>query len=140
MEIAIDAYISADFIKVESERIAAYSKISELKNKEELAKLLKEFKEFGEVPVEVQSLMKIGLLKNLAQENLIEKVIVNDKQKRFVLYKQEEIITEQIALALKKFSNQTSLVFEKSPVVEFKCAKNKVEILDLMIDFLSEKD
>ena len=32
MEIAVDAFISSDFIKVESERIAAYSKISELKN------------------------------------------------------------------------------------------------------------
>ena len=81
--------------------------------------------------------MKVGLLKNLAQENLIEKVIINDSQKRFILYKQEEIITNQIALALKKFSNQTALIFEKSPVVEFKCAKSKLEILDLMIDFLS---
>lgn len=137
MEIAIDAYISSDFIKIESERIAAYSKISELKSKEQFDKLLVGLAEFGEVPKEVKNLMKVGLLKNLAQENLIEKVIINDSQKRFILYKQEEIITNQIALALKKFSNQTALIFEKSPVVEFKCAKSKLEILDLMIDFLS---
>ena len=83
--------------------------------------------------------MKIGLLKNLAQDNYVQRVVMNDKECKFVLYKQEKIVTDEIAAALKEFRNETSLQFEKDPIINFKLSMNSDEKLDFLIRFLSFK-
>ena len=140
LDIAIDAYVSSEFVKEESERIAIYSKISELFTVEQFENLKSELESsIGELPKETINLMKIGLLKNLAQDNYVQRVVMNDKECKFVLYKQEKIVTDEIAAALKEFRNETSLQFEKDPIINFKLSMNSDEKLDFLIKFLSFK-
>lgn len=140
LDIAIDAYVSSEFVKEESERIAIYSKISELFTVEQFENLKSELESsIGELPKETINLMKIGLLKNLAQDNYVQRVVMNDKECKFVLYKQEKIVTDEIAAALKEFRNETSLQFEKDPIINFKLSMNSDEKLDFLIRFLSFK-
>ncbi len=140
LDIAIDAYVSSEFVKEESERIAIYSKISELFMVEQFENLKSELESsIGELPKETINLMKIGLLKNLAQDNYVQRVVMNDKECKFVLYKQEKIVTDEIAAALKEFRNETSLQFEKDPIINFKLSMNSDEKLDFLIRFLSLK-
>lgn len=140
LDIAIDAYISSEFVKEESERIAIYSKISELFTIEQFENLKNELESsIGELPKETINLMKIGLLKNLAQDNYVQRVVMNEKECKFVLYKQEKIVTDEIAAALKDFRNETSLQFEKDPIINFKLNLNSDEKLDFLIKFLSYK-
>ena len=140
LDIAVDAYVSSEFVKEESERIAIYSKISELFTVEQFENLKSELESsIGELPKETINLMKIGLLKNLAQDNYVQRVVMNDKECKFVLYKQEKIVTDEIAAALKEFRNETSLQFEKDPIINFKLSMNSDEKLDFLIKFLSFK-
>lgn len=140
LDIAVDAYVSSEFVKEESERIAIYSKISELFTVEQFENLKSELENsIGELPKETINLMKIGLLKNLAQDNYVQRVVMNDKECKFVLYKQEKIVTDEIAAALKEFRNETSLQFEKDPIINFKLSMNSDEKLDFLIKFLSFK-
>ncbi len=140
LDIAVDAYVSSEFVKEESERIAIYSKISELFTVEQFENLKSELESsIGELPKETINLMKIGLLKNLAQDNYVQRVVMNDKECKFVLYKQEKIVTDEIAAALKEFRNETSLQFEKDPIINFKLSMNSDEKLDFLIRFLSFK-
>ena len=132
--------MSSEFVKEESERIAIYSKISELFTVEQFENLKSELESsIGELPKETINLMKIGLLKNLAQDNYVQRVVMNDKECKFVLYKQEKIVTDEIAAALKEFRNETSLQFEKDPIINFKLSINSDEKLDFLIKFLSFK-
>lgn len=140
LDIAVDAYVSSEFVKEESERIAIYSKISELFTVEQFENLKSELESsIGELLKETINLMKIGLLKNLAQDNYVQRVVMNDKECKFVLYKQEKIVTDEIAAALKEFRNETSLQFEKDPIINFKLSMNSDEKLDFLIKFLSFK-
>lgn len=138
LDIAIDAYISSDYVKEESERIAIYSKISDLFTEEQLEQLKVELQEnIGVLPNETLNLMKIGLLKNLAQDNFVQRVVLNDKECKFILYKQENIVTDKISSSLKEYKNEASLIFEKDPIINFKLNMTLEEKLDFLIKFLA---
>ena len=138
LDIAIDAYISSDYVKEESERIAIYSKISDLFTEEQLEQLKVELQEnIGLLPNETLNLMKIGLLKNLAQDNFVQRVVLNDKECKFILYKQENIVTDKISSSLKEYKNEASLIFEKDPIINFKLNMTLEEKLDFLIKFLA---
>lgn len=140
LDIAVDAYILSEFVKEESERIAIYSKISELFTIEQFYNLKTELEDaIGRLPKEILNLMKIGLLKNLAQENYVKRVVLNDKECKFVLYKQEKIVTDEIAEALKEFRSESSLIFEKDPIINFKLNMDIENKLDFLITFLTFK-
>ncbi|MBO4412399.1 MAG: transcription-repair coupling factor [Clostridia bacterium] len=137
MEIALDAFIPKEYIKEEAERIEIYSKISQLTSKQQAEKLKEELeKTFGQIPAQINSLIKIGLLKNLAQENYVSKVVLNSAVAKFVLYKQENFVTDKISASLKTYKDIASLKIEKEIYIEFKLGKTN-ETLNNMIDFLS---
>lgn len=140
LDIAIDAYISSEYVKDESERIAIYSKISELKTINEFELLTQELeKSIGTLPVEMLNLLKIGLIKNLAQQNFVQRIILNDKECQIVLYKQENILSDIIANSLKKYKLETSLRFEKNPIIKLNIDMIKENKLDFLIKFFMEE-
>lgn len=139
LDIAIDAYISSEYVKDESERIAIYSKISELRTIAEFELLKQELeKSIGTLPVEMLNLLKIGLIKNLAQQNFVQRIILNDKECQIVLYKQENILSDIIANSLKKYKLETSLRFEKNPIIKLNVEMIKENKLDFLIKFFME--
>ena len=136
LEIDLDAFIKQTYISEESERIEIYSQISEL-SVEKAEKLKENLKNnYGEIPVEVSNLIKIGLLKNLAQQNFVLKIILNSKIRKFILYKKEEIVSEKIANSLKNYKDFVSLKFDKNPEIIFENNLDNAEMLDFMIKFL----
>ena len=137
MEITLDAFISKEYIQEEAERIEIYSKISQLTSKQQKDALKQQLeKTYGTVPKQVDALIKIGLLKNLAQENFVSKVVLNANASKFILYKQENFVTDKISSALKNFANIASLKIEKEIYIDFKFVGLN-ETLDEMIEFLS---
>ena len=140
LDIAIDAYISSEYVKDESERIAIYSKISELRTINEFELLKQELeKSIGTLPVEMLNLLKIGLIKNLAQQNFVQRIILNDKECQIILYKQENILSDIIANSLKKYKLETSLRFEKNPIIKLNIDMIKENKLDFLIKFFMEE-
>ena len=81
-------------------------------------------------------MIKIGLLKNLAQENGVAKVVLNSASAKFILYKQENFVTDLVASALKAKPDIASLKIAKEIFIEFDITKTK-NMLKTMIEFLS---
>ena len=137
LEVDLDAFISANYIKEESDRIEVYSKISEIKDSLSAENLVKElYGTYGELPEALNNLIKIGLLKNLAQKNYVQKIVLNKNIKKFILYKQEQIVTDKISNSLKIF-DKTSLKFGQLPEIVFENSLPLQENLNIMIKFLS---
>ncbi len=137
IEADFDAYISNEYISNEGDRIEYYSKISELANIEEFENLCIEMEtNFGEIPFPTKNLMKVGLLKNLAQKNYVKKIVLNSLSKKFVLYKLEKIVTDKIASSLKTF-DYASLKVSTAIEIVFENNLSVLDNLQLMIEFLS---
>lgn len=137
LDINLNAYISEEYIESETDRIKKYSQISGLETFAELDRLKTDIeKTYGAVPVELESLMMIALLKNLAVKENIQRILITQKVCRLFIYKSEEIVSEKLSEKLKNNSNAL-LIFEKQPIISFNNENKKIkEKLMEVINFL----
>ena len=133
MDISLSAYIPEDYITSEAERIRRYSEISEISNLEELEKTKKELiTSYGELPEEVENIILIAYLKNLAQEEDVKRVFINNNYCKLYLYKRDEILSPKLANLIEKNKDIAVLKFEDVPIIELYMplnAKDKVKKL-----------
>jgi transcription-repair coupling factor (superfamily II helicase) len=137
LDINLNAYISEEYIESETDRIKKYSQISGLDSMQELESLKSDIqKTYGTVPAELENLMLIALMKNLAVKENIQRVLITQKLCRLFVYKSEEIISEKLSEKLKN-NSYVSLIFEKQPILSFnnETEKIKKKITDV-INFL----
>ena len=73
----LDGYLPQSYVEEETERIIVYSRIAKVSQEEERVKLLEYLAgRYGSVPSEVDNLIWIAMLKNLASKLGVTKVIV----------------------------------------------------------------
>lgn len=140
LDINLNAFISENYIQSEADRIKKYTEISELDNMQELENLkLETEKTYGRLPVELENLMLIALLKNLAVKSNIQRVLITNKVSRLYFYKSEQILPEQIAKKLK--DGRQSLIIENQPIISFENSNKSIkEKLLEAINFLTISD
>ncbi len=118
LEIAIDAFISQEYIPSSEERIVFYTKISEIKTLEEENDVLKALKDgYGEVPMETKNLCRLALLKNLATLFAVLKIRATATECVITLEKQEGIIDERLGKVISDFGGKLS--FDALPKITF---------------------
>lgn len=134
MEVAIDAYIGENYISSSDERIALYTKISELSSISARDELIKNLSDgYGEVPNEVKNLCSIALLKNLASGFGVNRIRINSYDTIIFLDKTEEVISPSLAKHLNEFKGK--LAFESLPKVVFDVNGSIKDKLDYLIDY-----
>ena len=137
MDISLSAYIPEDYIVSEAERIRRYGEISEISSFEELEKTKQELIEgYGELPIEVENILLIAYLKNLAQAEDVKRVLINDSTCKLYLYKKDEILTEKLANIIEKNKDFTVLKFEDVPIIEMYMPLNSREKVKKLISLL----
>ena len=137
MDISLSAYIPEDYIVSESERIRRYGEISDISSFEELEKIKQELIEgYGELPIEVENILFIAYLKNLAQAEDVKRVLINDSICKLYLYKKDEILTEKLANIIEKNKDFTVLKFEDVPIIEMYMPLNSREKVKKLISLL----
>ena len=97
VDIKISANIPEKYIKVNSQRMEMYKKISLITDKEDMQDILDEFIDrFGEPPKETLALLKISLIRALASKHSISKVESKNQQLIFSAEKPELDIWSEI--------------------------------------------
>lgn len=137
IESDIDASISDDYILNSKSKIELYNEISRLNTLQELLLLNQKLVElFKEVSVDLQNLMKIALIKNLATKQNILKVVLN-RSKSFIQFKNEkDLITNKVNEAVDTYKNYVVINLSNLPIIEI----NQIpydKLLDFVIEFLS---
>lgn len=83
VETSLNAFVPHDYIPNYSARMSAYMKISKLVDLDGYVKLYHEFEDaFGDVPNELNNLLKISLIKNLSQKMNATKVVIKSNECR----------------------------------------------------------
>lgn len=116
MDINLNAYIPESYISKESERIEKYNQISKLKTNDEMKEFEKNLENvYGKIPNELQNLIKIAYLKNLAKKHEVRRILISELDRKIYYYngKYEDLgtsgtISEKLDYALKLFQTSAS--------------------------------
>ena len=134
----IDAYLSTEYVKDDNSRLKIFRDILDINSYQDIENLTNRLKDsFGEVPIPLINLMHISLAKNLAQELLIEHIVINNLTTEITFVDAEFTKSERIMSAMFDKKYDATLLNEAKPKVKFNFkTKSNVEKLDLLIDFM----
>lgn len=119
IDIKVDSFIPAEYICEENDRIRVYNDISMLAGVSEASDYLQKLAQtFGDVPKQVDNLCKIAVIKNLAQQNNVARVLITDQCAKLYIYKDQNILCEHLHKNLEMFKNDFVLKFESLPIIE----------------------
>ena len=127
VDINLDAYIPATYIKSEFQKLEMYKRIADIENEEEWQDMQDELIDrFGDMPKAVQNLLDIVLIKSMAHETYISQI----KQKReqfldITMFEKAKIKVENIPILLEKYNGRLTFVPQKLPLFQFKWSKEK---------------
>ncbi|MBE7073675.1 MAG: transcription-repair coupling factor [Clostridiales bacterium] len=134
LEIALSAYISEDYIEQGEQRIVYYTRISEISTIKERNEIIDSIRDgFGQVPQELVNLCNFALLRNLAGEFGVKRIVINKLENMIILEKQENILDKRLSQVLE--SSEGRLSFDSFVKIKFKPASSVAESLKCMIDF-----
>lgn len=115
IEIALPAFAPNQLIESENERMKLYNDISHISSEDELNQMRKRITDtYGNLPKELEQLLTVGLIKNLAKEAGVKRIVINDMASYLEFYEDE---TEKIAKA-------NELTFEFAPILVADSGKN----------------
>lgn len=132
IELPMDAYIPATYVKNEFTKLELYKRIASIDNREALEDMQDELIDrFGTMPVAVENLLEIALLKAKAHEAYISEVSERGSEIRFVMYPKAQVDTDRIDEFMKQYKGNMRMNVTKDPAFILKVkSMNKKERLN----------
>ena len=129
IDIKINSFVPQEYIFEENERIRVYNDISYLLDMNNAKEYLQKLNQtYGDVPSEVKNLCKIAVIKNLAQQNNVARVIISEQVARLYIYKDENILCQHLHQKLEEYKQEFVLKFESLPIIEFVNAQANIDV------------
>ena len=128
VDVNVDAYIPANYIKSEFQKLEMYKRIADIATEEEWQDMREELVDrFGDLPKTVENLLDVVLVKAMAHEVYVEQV----KQKRmqtveFTMYPKAKLRVENIPVLLEKYKDRLEFQTTRKKVPVFLFQWNKV--------------
>lgn len=136
MDIDVNAYISNEYIPDENLRISYYSQISSIANVTQANQIYENVNNsFGQPNEEFVNLIIIALIKNKLSKHNVKRVVINNQDCRFYLYKEENVIDEYLSSIIKASGNSV-LKFETLPIIEFKLVAPTLKKCNFILNLL----
>lgn len=140
LNLAIDAYLPADYISDERQKIAIYKRIREIENRKDYQELQEDLIDrFGEYPDQVAYLIEIGLVKSYMDAVFVNMVDRKDNQLvvRFEKVAQALFLTQDYFEALSKTNLKARISDDKGQMeIIFDIrGKKDYEILEELLKF-----
>ncbi len=118
IDVELDAYIPASYIKNEFQKLDIYKRIADIENKEEQEDMIEELIDrFGDLPRQVENLLYIADLKNQAHQVYGTNIVAKGDQIKIPIYEKAKINPAKIPDLLKKYNS--TLKFQMDPPMFF---------------------
>lgn len=127
VDVNVDAYIPATYIKSEYQKLEMYKRIADIATRDEWLDMKDELTDrFGNMPDSVEALLDIVYLKAMAHEVFISKVKQQDhKFVVFTMYERADIKVQGIPELLERYKGRLSFASPKIPTFTFHWSKEK---------------
>lgn len=117
-DIRLDAFIPNGYISVSASRLDAYKAIAEIRTEEDEVRVYNSLKDsYGAPPEEVENLMLVAKIRNLAGEAGAKEVTSTKERAVIALRDLNALRDGSINAALAEFNDRATLSFSSSPVV-----------------------
>ena len=108
IDLSIDGFIPADYIKNEHEKLNMYKKISAIVNEEDQEDIRSELEDrFGPIPQVTENLLEVALMKAKAHEVFITEISGGKSEFKISIYKLAPVDTYKIHWFLKSYNEET---------------------------------
>lgn len=140
VDLVCDAFVPAWYIKNESIKMDVYKRIAGIENLEEYEDMQDELIDrFGDIPNQVENLLKVVLLKAAAHKAYVTEISGNKSLIKLSLWDKAEIDITRIPILVREYKGRLKFIpdgpgFEYSPP---KTDKNIIEIAKDLIESLS---
>lgn len=138
IEINISSYIPDTYIENSSQKIEIYQDIALCRNEEDIINITDEIIDrYGAMPKEVENLIEIARIKNLAKNVGIIKIL--QKQENVIFYYEpSKFEMKMVDMLIQKYKNRIKFSPAHEPYITYKILKQN-SILEEIKDFLQEK-
>ena len=128
IDIGISSFIPDNYIENSSQKIEIYQDIANCRTEADIMDVIDEITDrYGDMPKEVENLIEIARIKNIARPRHIVKI--QEKQMGFVFTFADDIVieAETISKLLKQYKNNIHFSAIGKPYITLKIEKNKIE-------------
>lgn len=131
MQLAVDAFISQDYITSQEERIVFYDKISKISTRAQLEDILCQLQQLGgQVPKQTQNLCEVAYLKNLASNFNVKTITINSKECSVQLYKSQDIVDKRLSKIISFYD--ACLKFDQFAMIKINSNQKTTEKIKLL--------
>ena len=107
LDLNLDAYIPASYIRNEVQKLEIYKRIAAIANEEEYDEMVDELSDrFGDLPKSAQNLLDIALLKAQAHEACITQLSCRGDETKIFMYKQAAVCVDRIPALIQKYGQR----------------------------------
>ena len=135
VDMDMDAYIPATYVKNEVQKLDIYKRIADIGNEEELMDMQEELLDrFGDMPAAVNNLLNIALLKSNCHNVYISGLVHKENEVKLVMYPKAKVAVEMIPEMITKYQGRLKFVPQANPYFMYqlpKNAKGKVDTLSV---------
>ena len=116
VDLTMDAYIPATYIRNEALKLEVYKRISAIETQEEYEDMQDELLDrFGEIPPAVENLLQASLLRSLAHSADVREISGNRREVRLVLYQKARVDVSRIEELVKGYKGALDFVPSGEP-------------------------
>lgn len=137
IDLKMDAFIPADYIPNEFQKLDVYKRIAEIETEPERDDMVDELIDrFGEPPQSVCNLLEIALLKAKAHEAYITAIVEKADQIRITMFPQAKVATDKIPDLLAAYQGKLRFVPETTPYFVYQ--QNEEPLLRQLSELVNE--
>ncbi|MFR9133818.1 transcription-repair coupling factor [Frisingicoccus sp.] len=130
MDLNLDAYIPASYIKNEIQKLEIYKRIAGISNEEEYDEMVDELSDrFGDLPKSAQNLLDIALLKAQAHEACITQLSCRGDETKIFMYNQAAVCVERIPALIERYGRRLRFKPGETPYFVLKMRKKEQQDL-----------
>ncbi len=124
VDMDIDAFIPATYIKSEFQKLDIYKRIAEIENEEELLDMREELLDrFGDMPSSVDNLLNIAYMKSICHSVYVTSLVYRNEEVKLVMYNKAKLKVEKIPELIHKYEPSLKLIPEANPYFTYSLKK-----------------
>ena len=125
VDMDIDAFIPATYIKSEFQKLDVYKRIAEIQNEEEFMDMQEELLDrFGDMPSSVNNLLNIAYIKSICHSVYVTSLVYKNDEIKLVMFQKAKLKVEKIPDYINKYQPNLKLMPEANPYFVYTLKKN----------------
>jgi len=125
VDMDMDAFIPATYIKNEVQKLDIYKRIAEIENEEELMDMQEELADrFGDLPNAVNNLLNIALIKSICHSVYVTSLVQKGNEVTLTMYPKARLAVEKFPELLVKYQNSLKLIPQANPYFIYRMPGN----------------